>query len=189
MLIHVAGFVGLCCSYLSNTPWSIRHGRFRDSLAARSAPVPIVFANASRMQLFGARSVSKKVIINLPVVDLAKSVAFFRALGYSSHTPFAHDACARTVIRDAVSLLLLTHVRFRDFTPNSVCDTNTASEVLLWLSCESRQEVDRLVAIAVAAGGATSDEADDYGFVYTRRFVDPDGHGWGLVHTPVMACN
>jgi predicted lactoylglutathione lyase len=131
--------------------------------------------------------VNKQVIINLPVADLSKSVAFFHALGYSSHAQFGDYDCARILISDTISLLLLTHVRFRDFTSNSVCDTNKASEVLLWLSCESRQEVDYLVARAIAAGGATCDEPDDYGFVYTRRFVDPDGHGWGLVHSPAAA--
>lgn len=125
---------------------------------------------------------NKQVIINLPVADLSKSVAFFEALGYSSHAQCRDDACAHIIISEAISLLLLTHIRFRDFTPNSVCDTNSASEVLLWLSCDSRQEVDHLVARAIAAGGAVCDEPDDYDFVYTRRFIDPDGHGWGLVH-------
>jgi uncharacterized protein len=26
----------------------------------------------------------------------------------------------------------------------------------------------------------------DYGFMYTHSFVDPDGHGWGLVHMSAM---
>ena len=37
-------------------------------------------------------------------------------------------------------------------------------------------------AKAVAAGGSTYDEPEDFGFMYTHSFVDPDGHGWGLVH-------
>jgi uncharacterized protein len=38
----------------------------------------------------------------------------------------------------------------------------------------------------VAAGGSTDDEPEDYGFMYTHSFVDPDGHGWGLVHMSAM---
>lgn len=53
-----------------------------------------------------------------------------------------------------------------------------AGEVLLTLSCESREQVDK----AVAAGGSTYDKPEDYGFMYTHSFVDPDGHGEGLVH-------
>jgi predicted lactoylglutathione lyase len=55
-------------------------------------------------------------------------------------------------------------------------------EVLINLTCESRQEVDDLVAKALAAGGTTYDKAEDLGFMYTHSFVDPDGHGWGLLH-------
>src|SRR5689334_18102818 len=50
------------------------------------------------------------------------------------------------------------------------------------LQQSSREEVDGLVAKAVAAGGSTYDKPEDYGFMYTHSFVDPDGHGWGLVH-------
>ena len=35
---------------------------------------------------------------------------------------------------------------------------------------------------AVAAGGSTYDKAEDFGFIYMHSFVDPDGHGWGLLH-------
>ena len=50
------------------------------------------------------------------------------------------------------------------------------------LTCESREEVDALLAKAVAAGGSTYDVAEDFGFMYTHSFLDPDGHGWGLLH-------
>jgi hypothetical protein len=56
-----------------------------------------------------------------------------------------------------------------------ICDTSKAVEVLLNLSCESREQVDGLVAKAVAAGGSTYDKPEDYGFMYTHSFVDPDG--------------
>jgi predicted lactoylglutathione lyase len=82
--------------------------------------------------------------------------------------------------------MLLTHARFRDFMPKTVCDTSKAVEVLLSLSCESREEVDGLVAKAIAAGGSTYDKPEDYGFMYTHSFVDLDGHGWGLLHMSAM---
>ena len=78
--------------------------------------------------------------------------------------------------------MLMTHAKFREFTPKAICDTSKAAEVLFYLSCESRQEVDDLVAKAVAAGGVTYDKAEDFGFMYTHSFVDPDGHGWGFIH-------
>ena len=34
----------------------------------------------------------------------------------------------------------------------------------------------------VSLGGSTCDKPEDFGFMYTHSFLDPDGHGWGLVH-------
>jgi predicted lactoylglutathione lyase len=80
--------------------------------------------------------------------------------------------------------MLMTHSKFREFTPKAVCDTTQAVESLFCLYCESRQEVDDLVAKALAAGGSTYDKAEDLGFMYSHSFVDLDGHGWGLFHGP-----
>lgn len=125
---------------------------------------------------------STQIIINLPVADLAKSIAFFTALGYARNPLFNDGTGACIVISDAVSVMLLTHARFRDFTPKVICDTGKAIEVLFSLSCDSREQVDSLVVKALAAGGSTYGQPEDYGFMYTHSFVDPDGHGWGLVH-------
>lgn len=129
---------------------------------------------------------SKKIFINLPVADLPRSVAFFTALGFAANPQFTSDAGACFIVSDTITLMLLTHARFRDFTPKDVCDTSKAVEVLLSLSCDSREEVDSLVAKALAAGGTTYDKPEDYGFMYSHSFVDPDGHGWGLLHMSAM---
>lgn len=129
---------------------------------------------------------SKQVFVSLPVADLPKSIAFFGALGFSPNTQFSNEAAAMIVISDTISVMLLTHARFRDFTPKAICDTNQAVEVLLSLSCASREEVDSLVAKALAAGGTTHDTPEDLGFMYSHSFLDPDGHGWGLLHMSAM---
>ncbi|OOG56205.1 VOC family protein [Rhodanobacter sp. C03] len=129
---------------------------------------------------------SKQVFINLPVADLSKSLTFFKALGFSQNLQFTDDTGTCIVVSDTISVMLLTHARFRDFTPRAICDTSKAVEVLLNLSCESRDEVDGLVAKALAAGGSTHDEPEDYGFMYSHSFIDPDGHGWGLFHMNAM---
>lgn len=125
---------------------------------------------------------NEQIFLNLPVADLPRSVAFFQALGYALNPQFTGDTAACVVLNATTFVMLLTHARFRDFTPKAICDTSQAVEVLITLRCASRQEVDDLVAKAVAAGGATYDKAEDFGFMYTHSFVDPDGHGWGLVH-------
>lgn len=132
---------------------------------------------------------NKQIFINLPVADLPKSMAFFKALGYAHNPQFTDDTAACVVISDTISVMLLTHPKFRQFTPKAICDTNQAVEVLISLSCASRQEVDDLVAKALAAGGTTYDKPEDFGFMYTHSFVDPDGHGWGLLHLSALPPN
>ena len=34
---------------------------------------------------------------------------------------------------------------------------------------------------ALAAGGSEADDAEDYGFMYSRSFFDLDGHGWQVM--------
>ena len=125
---------------------------------------------------------SKKIFLNLPVADLPKSLAFFKALDFSHNPQFSDDSGACVVISDTIYVMITTHAKFRQFTPKAVCDTSKAVEVLISLSCESRQEVDDLVAKALAAGGTTYDKPEDLGFMYSHSFVDLDGHGWGLLH-------
>lgn len=123
-----------------------------------------------------------QVFLTLPVADLQTSVAFFKALGFAHDSHFSDDTAACIVINDAVSVMLGTHAKFREFTPKAVCDTSQSVEVLINLRCESREEVDELVARALAAGGSTYDKPEDFGFMYTHSFLDPDGHGWGVLH-------
>lgn len=124
----------------------------------------------------------KQIFINLPVADLQKSIAFFTSLGFSLNSQMSDDAGACIVVSDTISVMLATHGRFGEFTPKAVCDTSKAVEMLLNLSCESREDVDRLVAKALAAGGSTYDKPEDLGFMYSHSFVDLDGHGWGIFH-------
>lgn len=124
---------------------------------------------------------SKQIVINLPVANLSKSMACFEALGYSHNPQGTGDTTACIVISEAISVMLMTHAQFQQFTPRAICDTTQAAEVLFVLSCESREAVDDLVAKAVAAGG-TADNAGDFGFMYTHGLVDLDGHGRGLTY-------
>jgi predicted lactoylglutathione lyase len=129
---------------------------------------------------------STKIFINLPVANLPRSLAFFKALGYAHNPQFTDDTAACIVISEEIHVMALTHPKFREFTPKAICDTKTAAEVLICLSCESREQVDDLVSKAVAAGGSTYAKPKDYGFMYQHSFADPDGHQWELIHMSAM---
>lgn len=123
-----------------------------------------------------------QVFLTLPVADLQKSVAFFKALGFTHNQQFSDDTAACIVINDTTAVMLGTHEKFRTFTPKAICDTSESVEVLISLSCDTRERVDELVAKALAAGGTTYDQPEDLGFMYSHSFVDLDGHGWGVLH-------
>jgi hypothetical protein len=129
---------------------------------------------------------STQVFINLPIADLPRSLAFFKALGFSHNPQFSDDTAACIVISEHIHVMVLTHPKFLQFTSKAICDTSKSIEVINCLSCESRAEVEDLVRKAAAAGGAIYDEPKDYGFMYQHSFADPDGHCWELVHMSAM---
>lgn len=125
---------------------------------------------------------STMIFVNLPVSDLAASTAFYAALGAKKNPQFSDDTGACVVFSEAINVMLLTHEKFRQFTPKTIADARTTSEVLLCISAESREAVDDMVAKAAAAGGkADPSGKQDHGFMYGRSFEDPDGHIWEVM--------
>jgi predicted lactoylglutathione lyase len=124
---------------------------------------------------------ARKIFVNLPVKDLKKSMEFFAALGFTFNRQYTDDSAACMVISEDIYTMLLTHNKFREFTPHEICDAKKCTEVLVCLHCESRQEVDDLVRKAVAAGGTINADPKDYGFMYQNGFQDLDGHIWELI--------
>ncbi|MDU7469884.1 MAG: VOC family protein [Serratia marcescens] len=123
-----------------------------------------------------------QIFVNLPVRDLPASMAFFTRLGFTFNPQFTDDTAACMVVSDTIYVMLLTHDKFRGFTPNPIGDAKQATEVLVCLSQPSRAAVDELVRKAVAGGGNTYHPPRDYGVMYGHGFQDLDGHIWGLMY-------
>lgn len=124
----------------------------------------------------------QQIFVNLPVKDMARAQAFFRALGYAFNPDFTNDQGACLVLGPNLHAMLLVEDFFRGFTGKPIADATQSTEVLVCLSCDSREEVDALVAKALAAGGSAPRAPQDHGFMYAHGFEDPDGHIWELVH-------
>ena len=125
-----------------------------------------------------AATATRKLFVNLPVSDLDRSVAFFRALGFDFDPRFTDEtATCMPIGEDAYAMLLLAD-RFRDFTTKDLCDTGSHVEALLAVSVDSREEVDRMHELALEHGGSPAGELQDHGFMVSRSFQDPDGHVW-----------
>jgi uncharacterized protein len=125
-----------------------------------------------------AKTAQKMIFVNLPVTDVEASVAFYQAIGFAKDARFSQlGTSAAMVWSEAIVFMLLSHARFADFSQKRIIDAKGEVQALLCLSIESREQVDTILAKAVAAGGkADPGPQQDYGFMYGRSFEDLDGH-------------
>ena len=123
---------------------------------------------------------SKMIFINLPVTDLKASMAFYEALGFRKNPQFSDETAACMVWSETIHAMLLTHEKWRTFTTRPIPAADS-SEVMLALSCESQEEVDKLNEAAAKHGGtADINPKQDLGFMYSRSIADLDGHVWEM---------
>lgn len=122
----------------------------------------------------------RKLYVTLPVKDLERSVDFFAALGFSFDPQFTDENAASIIINDNTGVMLGVESLFATLTKKPIIDARIGTEALLAISVDSREEVDALVAKAIAAGGSAPGEAQDHGFMYDHGFEDLDHHQWGV---------
>ena len=125
---------------------------------------------------------NQHIFVNLPVKDLPRAKEFYSALGYRINLQFTNEQAACIVISEHIHVMLLVEDYFKSFTERPIASAHDAAQVINCLSCESRQEVDEIVAKALAAGGKASREPQDLGFMYNHSFADLDGHLWEFVY-------
>lgn len=120
----------------------------------------------------------RMIFPNLPVYDLDKTRAFWTTLGFTFDDRFCDGNAICLVLNDLASAMLLRREFFATFTDRPIAGPGDPVGGILAVLQDSREDVDRLVDAAVAAGAAGVKEANDLGFMYGRAFVDPDGHHW-----------
>ncbi|MDQ3682073.1 MAG: VOC family protein [Bacteroidota bacterium] len=131
-----------------------------------------------------------QIFVNLPVKDLDKSKKFFTDIGFTINPQFTDEKAACVVISEDIYAMILREEFFKTFIPNKeIADSTKSTEVLVALSADSKEKVNELADKALAAGASTLREPDDYGFMYSRSFQDPDGHIWEVVYMDMNAVN
>src|SRR3979411_1687286 len=95
---------------------------------------------------------TKLIFVNLPVTDLARATAFYQAIGAAKNGQFSDGTGSCMVFSETIHAMLLTHDKFRQFTPKKIADAKTSSEVLICISADSRDAVDDVVSKAKSAG-------------------------------------
>jgi predicted lactoylglutathione lyase len=125
---------------------------------------------------------TKLIFVNLPVANLARATAFYEAVGAKKNIQFCDASTSCMVFSETIPVMLTTHDKFRQLIPKRIANANETSEMLICISGDSREDVDNTIAKASAAGGrADPCPEQDYGFVYSRSFEDPDGHIWEVM--------
>jgi uncharacterized protein len=120
----------------------------------------------------------KQIFVNLPVKNLNESIKFFTKLSFTFNAQFTDDSSTCMVMSDTIYAMLLSEERFKTFSPQPISDSKKSTEVLIALALENREQVNDIVAKALAAGGNTYNEPKDHGFMYQHGFQDLDGHIW-----------
>jgi len=125
----------------------------------------------------------QEIIFNLPVKDVQKSTAFFTALGFRLNPQFSNPQAAFMDIVGGMHVMLAAEGFFQSLINKPVVQAKDSNEVVICLMCDSREEVDSLIANAHAAGARIPHPPEDHGFMYDQGFEDLDGHLWNLVWT------
>lgn len=121
---------------------------------------------------------TKMIFVNLPAADLAVSRQFYEALGFTNNPQFTDDTSVCMVWSETINVMLMTHAKWRTFTERPIAPRGS-SEVMLAISCESKDVVDAMnTAASVHGGTADANPKQDLGFMYNRNLADPDGHIW-----------
>ena len=119
-------------------------------------------------------------LITLGVADVARSRAFYDALGWSG------QEVDGTVFFQAGGLVVVLWARAKLAADVGIDDDGAAfGGIALAQNVRSEAEVDEVVATAVAAGATvTSPPAATFYGGYAGYFTDPDGHAWEIAYNP-----
>ena len=124
----------------------------------------------------------RMIFVNLPVQDLSAAREFFTGLGFSFNSEFSDGECACMVVDRNIYIMLLDRDRFADFINDQITDATKSTEVVLCLTVDSKERVDRTVAAAIKAGGKPWKPTFTDGAMYGGSFQDLDGHVWELMY-------
>lgn len=128
---------------------------------------------------------AKQIFINLAVKDVAKSMSFYTALGFSNNPQFSDDNGKCMVWSEHIFVMLLSYDKFESFATKPIADTKTKLAGLFSLSMDSVDAVNTFMNNGLVAGGIEPNEMRDYGFMQQRTIEDFDGHTWEIFYMDI----
>lgn len=130
-----------------------------------------------------------QIFVNLVVADVAKSRAFYEALGFTINEQFSNQDAACVVMSDSIYVMILARPFFQTFTNHPLGEPLKSVSAIYALSCADRAGVDVMMAAALRAGGTEPMPPRDIGFMYNRMFADLDGHVFEPMWMDMAAVN
>src|SRR5919109_1615714 len=120
-------------------------------------------------------------LVTLGVRDLARSRAFYEALGWNTRAEPDDDV----VFFQVGGMIAALWDRARLAEDSGVEDGGGWGGITLAHNVRSPAEVDEVIGQARAAGAAIAREpAETFWGGYSGVFIDPDGHPWEVAHNP-----
>lgn len=119
-------------------------------------------------------------LVTLGVTDIARSRAFYEALGWSGESPDGE-----VVFFQAGGMVVALWDRSELARDSVVADPGGWGGVTFAHNVGSPDEVDRVLDAAAAAGAPIGRPgAPTFWGGYSGVFVNPDGHPWEVAHNP-----
>lgn len=128
---------------------------------------------------------TKQIFINLAVKDIAKSMDFYIALGFTNNPQFSDETGKCMVWSENIFVMLLSYEKFKSFSTKPIADTKSKLAGIFSLSMDSIGEVNSFIKNGLNAGGIEPNEMRDYGFMQQRTIEDFDGHTWEIFYMDV----
>jgi catechol 2,3-dioxygenase-like lactoylglutathione lyase family enzyme len=127
-------------------------------------------------------------VLTLGVADLERSLAFYRAVGFESEGLIGTEFPRGTVAIFHLDGGLILALYGRDdlaADANATFDAPGRGEFSIGHLVVNREEVDRVLAQAEAAGATVTEEPHDRPWgIYSGYFRDLDGHLWEVIWNP-----
>lgn len=120
----------------------------------------------------------KQIFVNIPVQNVQKSTAFYEALGFVKNMQFSDDKTSCMIWSDEIYFMLLNHEFYNKFTSKKIPDLSQTSSVLLSISLDSKEAVQKFADTAKTNGGDYFEAEPNKGldFMFGLEVTDLDGH-------------
>lgn len=127
----------------------------------------------------------KQIFINLPVKDVAASMAFYKQLGFAVNPLFTFDDQKCMVWDEHIYVMLQTHDMFNSGNKKHLADPKENVIATFTLPVESLEKVNEIIENGLNAGGRETTPLIDEGFMQVRNIEDLDGHHWAIIYLDI----